>query len=173
MKFNPERHTLDENGQWWYTLGPSHRGWKNRTRVTPKECAWCKEMFVPTVHSSKCCGKVCGQRYEFAVNPERARGRNAPRWGTGKSINRNGYVTVHCPDHPMLKNTTRKYVLEHRLVMEAHLGRILGPKEYVHHKNGVKDDNRIENLELWQTAQPPGQRDHQIKHCPTCTCNEH
>lgn len=61
---------------------------------------------------------------------------------------RNGYVYVFRPEHPAAPTTGvfAGYVLEHRLVLEAALGRLLRDDEHGHHINGVRDDNRPENL---------------------------
>ena len=59
---------------------------------------------------------------------------------------RDGYVVVHSPDHPMAAKNGK--LLEHRLVMSEHLGRLLEPGEVVHHKDGNRSNNAIENLEL-------------------------
>lgn len=77
-------------------------------------------------------------------------GEGHPDWKGGRTTNKDGYIEVYCPDHPNRRKHT-PYVLEHRLVMERHLGRYLTRQEVVHHRNGVKDDNRIENLELFST----------------------
>ena len=76
----------------------------------------------------------------------------APGWKGGRYVDsRKGYIYVYVPDHPFAKKNGEGdggYYLEHRLVMEKHIGRYLTIDEEVHHINGVKDDNRLENLEL-------------------------
>lgn len=67
-----------------------------------------------------------------------------------------GYVLVFRPDHEAAQGAG--WIAQHRLVMEEVLGRPLLRHEEVHHRNGVRDDNRPENLELWSKSQPAGQR---------------
>ena len=80
----------------------------------------------------------------------RRRTSDNQRW-----VERDGYIYLS-RDNP--ENHTGKMAFEHRVVMSKYLGRPLLPEETVHHKNGDRQDNRLENLELWSSRQPGGQR---------------
>lgn len=84
-------------------------------------------------------------------------------WRGGKTKTDKGYIYSHAPEHPY--HSKHGYVLEHRLVMEQKLGRYLLPFEKVHHLNGIKNDNRLENLILVSQANQ-SMYDELCSHCP-------
>lgn len=107
-----------------------------------KRCEDCGVLISP--HRSRC--QLCKHRGELSW-----------RWRGGRSVDPKGYVILSgYQAHPNAR--VGGAIPEHVLVMSEHLGRALLPGEQVHHKNGVKDDNRVENLELWSVSQPSGQR---------------
>ncbi len=74
-------------------------------------------------------------------------GANSSRWKGGR-VKRSGYILVKSYDHP--NRDIDNNVREHRLVVEKHLGRYLNKNELVHHINGIRNDNRIENLVVYK-----------------------
>lgn len=82
---------------------------------------------------------------------------NAGHWKGGVIKNKAGYVFIYRPEHPYCDS--KGYIHRSRLVMEQSLGRYLKPEEVVHHINGVKDDDHIENLQLF-----PNNREHSKHH---------
>lgn len=90
---------------------------------------------------------------------EAKKGKQSCNWKGGKIKDKHGYIHIWEPEHPNANiGRNKAYVLEHRKIMSDFLGRPLKKNETVHHKNGNRSDNRIENLELWSSEHPSGQR---------------
>ncbi len=146
-----------------------------------KKCLFCNNEFTPNKHAhhQKFCERNCLRGYERKVlrankeKHDKFKIKNRILYRKKRKINnlsedrltnlpgkghkrKDGYIIMQ------LKSpyTTTKYntIFEHVLIMSRYLERPLIKGETVHHKNGMRNDNRIENLELWNTSQPPGQR---------------
>jgi HNH endonuclease len=114
---------------------------KERRDKSTNKCTICKVKILP---SSKHCSYHAGYSRE-----------NRKSVGIDGRINAEGYVVIIVRGHP--NSNKDGYILKHRYIMAEHLGRPLTKEETVHHKNGIRDDNRIENLQLWTGKHPKGQ----------------
>uniref|UniRef100_A0A6M3IXZ3 Putative homing endonuclease n=1 Tax=viral metagenome TaxID=1070528 RepID=A0A6M3IXZ3_9ZZZZ len=131
----------------------SEIGYKGSFKRIYHACEKCgKERWV-VVRDGKAKCKLCSTCAKSDPNRRLKVGKKGDKhwkWNGGKSII-DGYIQVKIdPDDFFYQMAKQKqnYILEHRLVMAKHLGRCLQSWEIVHHKNGIKDDNRLENLEL-------------------------
>lgn len=109
-------------------------------------------------HSEKT-KKLMSEKQSGEQNHNWNNGRKKVKTKNGKSH----YIYIKSPGHPRTEGKSTDYVPEHCLVMEQHLNRYLLPNEEVHHRNGIKNDNRIENLELVVHIAHFGEVD-----CPYC-----
>lgn len=99
----------------------------------------------------------CSAHYKRVLKHGDPRAEIPLRIQEGQGGLNHGYRSVAVPSELRHLTHGESWVGEHRLAMARHLGRPLHPDEVVHHRNGVRTDNRIENLELWSTAHPKGQ----------------
>ena len=112
-------------------------------------CSYCGKNFIPNRVQLRAIAtgrqKSCYCSYDCSrlKHKNRMKGAGNSHWKGGKVIQNGGYVFVRFPG----RNNVAPYVGEHILIMESFLGRKLKPKECVHHINGDKKDNRIENLQ--------------------------
>lgn len=146
-----KKHAAPNIGQTFmrWTVLEIPGGNKPKTGKCFCRCECGTERFVPAQYLLQNISRSCGCLRSDS-STERRQGRNG-RWKGGRLKLSSGYIGI--------SNGLRGgYDLEHVLVMEEHIGRELQEKETVHHKNGIKTDNRIENLELWASNHPAGQR---------------
>lgn len=143
---------------------------KARDEKPLRLCAICSTEFTPPLGSPRVtCSKAC--RYEMVsrnhkangIKPlvtepievirARVKGANAPWWKGGSMVNAKGYRLVIAPDDFPFKDMLCRdnRIREHRMVYALHIGRSLRRSEVVHHINGDRLDNRIENLELFSS----------------------
>lgn len=147
------KYFKDENGKWWYQATIN-----KKISANIYTCKYCSQEFPRAMYnkSTVYCSRTCSNRDNSKKVSEQKMGFKNYKWKGGRKKTKSGYVLVYCFDHP--NKDSHHCILEHRLIMEKHIERYLYSYETVHHKNGIKDDNRIENLELFASKHPPGQR---------------
>jgi hypothetical protein len=94
---------------------------------------------------SRFCSLKCKSRYFSKAFS----GKGHPQWTGGKMIDKDGYLLVYSPSHPF--RSKKKYIREHRIIMEKFLSRYLTKEEIVHHIDGNRLNNNISNLMLFSS----------------------
>lgn len=162
------------------------------TECRRRPCIRCGELFRPTTNRSVYCSLVCkrgtaiceGCGKQFVLNKNTAkRFCSKPCFfdtttpiGTIRPNHSGGYLIIKVDENtPGVKvhygPNKKGWMFMHRYVMQQKLGRALLRTEEVHHINGDRTDNRVENLELWKRSHPAGVRSADY-HCPGCRCFE-
>lgn len=152
-RFTDWTELVGQNINRWNVIALAEKDKRGRARFLCR-CECGTERIVSGHNLKRNKSKSCGC-YEKELRESRV-GPASANWKGGKHYHPGGYVIVTNQDYPGRKRNSRAF--EHRVVMTRHLGRPLHKGESVHHKNGVRDDNRIENLELWTKCQPTGKR---------------
>lgn len=117
-----------------------HPNYRHGKLIDNKYCPICKKKM--SREATTC--RPCAIKIQFS-NP-----LTVPSWNGGRRKN-NGYILIYIKDKKQQELENKKYIFEHRLKMEQFLNRKLNKEEIVHHINGIRTDNRIENLMLFSS----------------------